>query len=286
MVGDILKKQIIKMNKIKILIENQYNVSGLFEDILKRLKDQGVDLDNLSRSDIAGVDEFHLRGVEVTKELVAEFDFKNLKVLDVGCGLGGPSRMLADEFNCKVSGIDMSHEYIRTARKLSEIIKLNGTTEFVQGDALELPYEDGLFDVVWTQHVQMNIEDKVKFYSEINRVLKNNGALIYYDIFKKNNEDVNYPVPWANNASISYLQTIANMDSILNNLGLSKTQTTDQTEGAIAFLHELFNKIKTNAQKKLGLNVLMGSSTKEKLGNVQKALETNKIELQSGIYKK
>ena len=274
------------MNKINTLIENQYNLSGLFEDIIKRLKDQGVDLNNISRSDIAGVDEFHLRGVEVTKELVAEFDFKNLKVLDVGCGLGGPSRMLADEFNCKVSGIDMSHEYIRTARKLSEIIKLNGTTEFVQGDALELPYEDGLFDVVWTQHVQMNIEDKVKFYSEINRVLKNNGALIYYDIFKKNNEDVNYPVPWANNASISYLQTIANMDSILNNLGLSKTQTTDQTEGAIAFLHELFNKIKTNAQKKLGLNVLMGSSTKEKLGNVQKALETNKIELQSGIYKK
>ena len=112
------------MNKINTLIENQYNLSGLFEDIIKRLKDQGVDLNNISRSDIAGVDEFHLRGVEVTKELVAEFDFKNLKVLDVGCGLGGPSRMLADEFNCKVSGIDMSHEYIRTARKLSEIIKL------------------------------------------------------------------------------------------------------------------------------------------------------------------
>jgi len=274
------------MNKRNILIENQYNLSGLFEDIIKRLKDQGVDLNNLSRSDIAGVDEFHLRGVEVTKELVTEFDFKNLKVLDVGCGLGGPSRMLADEFNCNVSGIDMSHEYIRTAQKLSEIIKLNGTTEFVQGDALNLPFEDGSFDAVWTQHVQMNIEDKVTFYSEINRVLKNNGALIYYDIFKKNNEDVNYPVPWANNTSVSFLQTIANMDSILNSLGLTKMQATNQTEGAIAFLYDLFNKIKTNGLPKLGLNVLMGSSTKEKLENVQKALEANKIELQSGIYKK
>ena len=274
------------MNKRNALIENQYNLPELFEDILKRLKEQGVDLNNVKRSDIAGVDEFHLRGVEVTKELVTEFDFRDLKVLDVGCGLGGPCRMLADEFNCNVSGVDMSHEFIRTAQKLSELIKLNGKTEFVQGDALNLPYEDGSFDVVWTQHVQMNIEDKVRFYSEINRVLKNNGSLIYYDIFKKNNKDVSYPVPWANNASVSFLQTIANMDLILNNLGLSKTKTTCQTEGAITFLHDLFKKIETNGPPKLGLNVLMGVSTKEKLGNVQEGLEENKIELQSGIYMK
>ncbi len=66
--------------------------------------------------------------------------------------------MLADEFNCNVSGIDMSHEFIRTAQKLSELVELNGTIEFVQGDALDLPFQDGSFDVVWTQHVQMNIE--------------------------------------------------------------------------------------------------------------------------------
>ncbi len=274
------------MNKRNILIENQYILSGLFEDIIKRLKDQDNDLNNISRSDIAGVDEFHLRGVEVTKEIVTEFDFKNLKVLDVGCGLGGPSRMLADEFNCIVSGIDMSHEYIRTAQKLSEIIAHKGTTEFIQGDALRLPYKDSSFDVVWTQHVQMNIEDKMKFYSEINRVLKNNGSLIYYDIFKMNNEDVNYPVPWANNSKVSFLQTISNMDSILSNLGLTKIQTTNQTEGAITFLYDAFKKMKTNGTPKLGLNVLMGNSTKKKLRNVQKALKSKKIELQSGIYKK
>jgi len=268
------------------LIENQYHQPGLFEDIVKRLKEQGIDLNNISRSHIEGVDEFHVRGAEVSKELVGEIDFDGLKVLDVGCGLGGPCRMIADEFNCDVSGIDMSHEFIRTAQRLSQITKLNGTTEFVQGDALHLPYEDASFDVVWTQHVQMNIEDKERFYAEISRVLKSGGSLIYYDIFKKEKGEVNYPVPWANNKSVSFLGTSPNMNIILYELGFSKTKTTDETEKAKIFLGNLFEKIKKHGPPKLGLNVLMGASTKEKLGNILTGLNEDQIELQSGIYTK
>jgi len=116
------------MKETNIRIENQYHLSGLFEDILHRLKEQGVDLNNVSRSHIAGIDELHVRGAEVSKELISKFDFNGLEVLDVGCGLGGPCRMLADEFNCSVSGIDMSHEFIRTAQKLSELVKLHENT--------------------------------------------------------------------------------------------------------------------------------------------------------------
>jgi ubiquinone/menaquinone biosynthesis C-methylase UbiE len=274
------------MSKRNILIENQYELSGLFEDILKRLKEQGIDLSTVSRSNIAGVDEFHIRGAEVSKELVAEFDLRDLKVLDVGCGLGGPCRMLADEFNCQVFGIDISHEFIRTAQKLSKLLSLDGKIEFVRGDALNLPFEDGSFNVVWTQHVQMNIENKLKFYSEINRVLDKNGVFIYYDIFKKDNEDVNYPVPWANNESVSFLQTIANMESILKDLGFTRKQVTDQTFKGIEFFRNLLDKIKISGPPKIGLNVLLGNSTKEKLGNVLSGLAENKIELQSGVYMK
>ncbi len=274
------------MKEINTLIENQYHLPGLFEEILDRLQEQGIDVNNITRSHISGVDELHVRGAEVSKELVGQFNINGLRVLDVGCGLGGPGRMLADEYNCHVSGIDMSHEFIRTAQKLSELVKINGTTDFVQGDALDLPYDNGSFDVVWTQHVQMNIENKKKFYSEINRVLKCGGSLIYYDIFKKNKEDVNYPVPWADDKSVSFLGTISKMENILKELGFSKTQTTDQSEMAIAFFNDAFEKMKIHGPPKLGLNVLMGVSTKEKLGNVLKGLEENKIELQSGIYKK
>jgi len=274
------------MEPLNTLIENHYFTPELFEDILERLKGQEINLNNVSRNDIAGVDEFHVRGAEVSKELVRDLGLRDSHLLDIGCGIGGPSRMLADEFNFNVTGIDISHEFIRTAQKLSDLVGLNHKTKFLQADALDLPFESESFDVVWTQHVQMNISDKAKFYSEIERVLTNNGTFIYYDIFRKDKEDVDYPVPWANDASVSFLETISNMDKILTDLGFLKIQSTDQTYKASQFLIGLFEKLKLNGPPELGLNVLMGNSTKEKLENILKGLGEEKIVLQSGIYKK
>ena len=267
-------------------VEEQYYAPDLFEDIVGRLTELEIDLNDVSRNDIAGVDEFHVRGAEVSKELVNDLGLIESTVLDVGCGIGGPSRMIADKFNSKVTGIDISQEYIRTAQKLSDLVGLSDKTSFIQADALNLPFDNGSFDVVWTQHVQMNIEDKSRFYSEIKRVLKDNGVFIYYDIFRLNGKDVNYPVPWANDASISFLATTTEMDKILRGLGFTKSKSTDQTYKATQFLIGLFEKVKKNGLPKLGLNVLMGDATKEKLGNILKGLEEEKIALQSGVYRK
>jgi len=248
------------MEQLNTLVEQHYYQPELYEEILERLKGQGIDIDHVARNDIAGVDEFHVRGAEVSNELVTEYVLNGSDVLDVGCGIGGPSRMLAVDFDCRVTGIDISQEFIRTAQKLSELV-----TEFIQADALNLPFKDGSFDVVWTQHVQMNISDKSRFYSEINRVLNDTGMLIYYDIFRNNGMDVTYPVPWANDVSVSFLGTIDKMDSLLKDMGFTRLQTTDQTSSAFLFLKDLFKKIKMNGSPKIGLNVLMGDSTKVKL---------------------
>ena len=274
------------MKQLNGAIEDQYYKPDLFEDIFERLQEQGVNTTNISRTDIAGVDEFHVRGAEVSKELAKEFNLTNANVLDVGCGIGGPSRMLADEFNCNVTGVDISFEFIRTAYKLTELVGLEEKTRYIQADAIDLPFDDGTFDVVWTQHVQMNIKDKVKFYSEINRVLSKKGILIYYDIFKKNGKDVNYPVPWADDASVSFLGPIKAMNKILKKLKFTELQTTDQTSQATLFLTNLVEKMKKNGQPKLGLNVLMGDSTKEKLTNTLNGINEDRIELQSGIYQR
>jgi len=274
------------MEALHTLIEIQYHTPGLFEDILKRLEEQEVNISNVSREDLAGVDELHVRGAEVSLELASEIKLDDLRVLDVGCGIGGPSRMLADEFNCQVTGIDLSHEYIRTAKGLSELVGLQDKTDFIQSNALELPFENGSFDVVWTQHVQMNIHHKLKFYSEIERVLTEQGTFIYYDIFRTESGKVNYPVPWADDASMSFLGTTSNMDDILERLCFKNIRTTDQSYKGITFLQDLFAKLKMNGPPKLGLNVLMGASTREKLVNILLGLKEEQIVLQSGIYKK
>jgi len=274
------------MGTLNTLIEKQYHAPGLYEDILERLDELNVDINSVSREDIAEVDEFHVRGAEVSRELAGQIKLDHSRVLDVGCGLGGPSRMLAEEYNCQVTGIDLSHEYIRTARGLSELVGLQDSTSYIQSDALELPFENGSFDVVWTQHVQMNIRHKLKFYSEIERVLTKHGTFIYYDIFTTDRGEVRFPMPWANDSSASFLVTPSEMDDILERLCFKNLLTTNQTQQGKQFLTDLFEKLKANGPAKLGLNVLMGSSTKEKLVNILLGLEEEQIVLQSGIYVK
>jgi ubiquinone/menaquinone biosynthesis C-methylase UbiE len=274
------------MEEMNTMVENQYHLSGLYEDIIVRLGEQEIHIDRVSRKHLAGVDEFHVRGAEVSQELASEIGLENRIVLDVGCGIGGPARMLADDYNCRVTGIDLSHEFIRTASALSKLVGLEDRTEFVQASALNLPFENRSFDVAWTQHVQMNIKDKREFYSEIERVLSSRGTFIYYDIFRKNRAEVDYPMPWANDPTVSFLGTTSNLEKILEELCFEKVLVSDQTKLGEKFLVGLFENLKKNGPSKLGLNVLMGPATKEKLINLLKGLNEGKIELQSGIYKK
>ena len=274
------------MDNLNKSIENHYLKEGLYEDIVNRLKEQNIALDNVKRSDISGTDEFHVRGATVSNELANSININGLNVLDVGCGLGGPCRMLADEYNCQTTGIDLSNEYIRTATKLSELVNLNDKTTFIQGDATKLPFDDKTFDVVWTQHVQMNIPNKKKFYSEIYRVLKNSGYFLFYDILKKGNGEINYPMPWASIADHSFLFKTQEMDSFLNEFGLTKEQTTNQTQAGIDYFDALVTRLKESGPPKIGLNVLMGKTTQPKLMNLLSHLKSGELELISGVYKK
>ena len=274
------------MQALSSLIEEHYHSPGLYEDILKRLEEQHISLSSVSREHIAGVDEFHVRGAEVSRELASLVKLNYSRVLDVGCGLGGPARMLADEYHCRVTGIDLSHEYIRTARGLSELVGLQDKTEYIRSDAMDLPFKNGSFDIAWTQHVQMNIHHKLKFYSEIERVLAPHGMLMYYDIFKTEGGQVNYPVPWAEESSSSFLVSPPEMDDILERLCFKNLVCTDESQKGIEFLIKLFENLEKNGPPKLGLNLLMGSSAKEKLNNILLGLENKQIVLQSGIYYK
>jgi ubiquinone/menaquinone biosynthesis C-methylase UbiE len=274
------------MENLNQTIENHYLKEELYEDILSRLEEQGINLDNVKRADIAGVDEFHVRGAAVSKELAEAIDLTGKNVLDVGCGLGGPCRMLADEYNCQTTGIDLSNEYIRTANKLSQLVNLNDKTSFVKGDATHLPFDDNSFDVVWTQHVQMNIPDKQQFYSEIDRVLKPGGHFLFYDILTTAKSEIEYPMPWASEENCSFLSTEDNMHTKITNLGLTKVQSVNQTQAGIVFFDALVAKLKEFGPPKMGINVLMGETTKPKLMNLLTHLKNDELVLVSGVYKK
>ena len=146
-------------------IQEHYTRPDLGRLILAALEKAGKDINLLAPEDLAPVDEFHIRGRAATLELArsAGIDSK-MHVLDVGSGIGGSSRCLAREFGCRVTGIDLTDEYCHVAAMLTERIGLAALVSYQQGDALHLPFPDSTFDVVWTEHVAMNISDKTRLY--------------------------------------------------------------------------------------------------------------------------
>ncbi|MAJ07009.1 MAG: SAM-dependent methyltransferase [Crocinitomicaceae bacterium] len=267
-------------------VQSHYFVSELYNNILDKLKTIGVDLNNVKRTDLSSVDEFHVRGLEVSKELAQQITSSNLKVLDVGCGLGGPARMIADEKSCTVTGLDLSQEFIDTAKALSKLVNLDSKTTFLKGDALDLPFERNSFDIVWTQHVQMNIFEKKKFYSEIFRVLKTGGKFLYYDIFKSSDNDINYPMPWASRQDLSHLIKIAELEKILNSIGFNSFSQKNQTNAGLASIKQMLSHIKKFGPPIMGLNVLMGKDTKQKILNAFNHFDQGDLQLWSGFAEK
>jgi sarcosine/dimethylglycine N-methyltransferase len=131
---------------------------------------------------LAGLDQFHVMGLEATKQLaqIAGLE-RGTTVLDAGSGLGGPSRYLASTYGCRVVGVDLSPSFVAVAQLLAQRTGLNALVSYQTGDLLALPFPDRGFDVVWTQHVVMNIQDRERVYREFRRILRSDGKLAFFD---------------------------------------------------------------------------------------------------------
>lgn len=264
-------------------IQAHYARSNLYEAILQAI---GKEPAEITRKDLAPIDEFHVRGQEVSRELAMAAGIRpGRRLLDAGCGLGGACRLLAAEFGAEVTGIDITADYIRTAQQLSALTGLQHHTRFVQGSILALPFDDNSFDAVWTQHVQMNIADKKALYAELGRVLPTGGRLIYYDVLG-NEEPIRYPVPWAANDSLSFLVTSPQLHTLLADAGFRRIQVTDETEKGIQSFNNLFNRIAQQGLPAPGLHLLMGDTAPAKLNYLRSNLIEKKIVLESGVYEK
>jgi MPBQ/MSBQ methyltransferase len=100
------------------------------------------------------------------------------RVLDVGCGIGGSSRLLASHFGFEVVGVSISAAQVERAKQLTPA---NLNCSFAIMDALDLQFVDGEFDAVWTVECAPHIADKQNFANELMRMLKPGGVLVAAD---------------------------------------------------------------------------------------------------------
>ncbi|HKY52671.1 MAG TPA: methyltransferase domain-containing protein [Anaerolineales bacterium] len=278
----------LQLTSRKDSVQEHYRRKYLGDSILAALTAAGKDINHLKLEDLAPVDQFHVRGSEATRELASQLRLNSShKVLDLGSGLGGASRYLASEYGCQVTGLDLTDEYCQVAQSLADRLGLTSLVNYRQSSALDMPFDDNSFDVVWTQHASMNIADKVKLYSEIARVLRPGGYFAMYDILAGPVSSLHYPVPWARDPSISFLTTPDQLRELLSATGLQILSWRDTSETALAWFKELAAKMQQQGgSPALGFHILLGPDFRLMAQNQVRNLAENRIVLIECIARK
>ncbi|MEI9421185.1 methyltransferase domain-containing protein [Mesorhizobium sp. Cs1299R1N1] len=220
-------------------VRAHYRASGLTERLKTALAALGPEGQRPMPEQLAGLDQFHTRGLAATAELAGLAGIgPETIVLDVGSGLGGPARFLAATHGCRVTGVDLSEPFVEAAHYLTERMGLGEQVTFEGASALALPFDDSHFDVVLLQHVAMNITERERLYDEIRRVLKPGGRFATYDVVL-NGGDPHYPVPWARSPAESFLLTAAETLARIEQAGFETLVWQDDTEAAKAWFSQL-----------------------------------------------
>jgi SAM-dependent methyltransferase len=251
-------------------VSRHYSHGRLTEAIRDGLAALGKTPDNVTTADLAPVDEFHIGGRQATEWFLDQLGLNaESRVLDVGCGLGGPARFAATRYGCGVTGIDLTSEFIETGNTLCGWLGLNRQVELVQGSALQLPFADASFDAAYMIHVGMNIADKDALMREVARVLRSGALFGIYDVMQIASGELAYPLPWASGPELSALANPDRYRAALQSAGFAVVAECMRVDFALAYFADQKARVQAvGGPPPLGLHVLLGPSRAQKVDNM------------------
>jgi ubiquinone/menaquinone biosynthesis C-methylase UbiE len=260
-------------------VASHYARSGLIEAIEAGIMQMGKTRDTISIDDLAVVDEFHIGGRASTEELVGQLEITPGKhVLDVGCGLGGPARLVAQRFECRVSGIDLTSDYVETGNHLCEWVGLADHVELRQSSALSMPFEDATFDAAYMIHVGMNIDDKEALFAEVSRVLRPGSKFAIYDVMRTAEGELAYPLPWATTPASNAVAGAERYRQDLQCAGFEILSERNRRDFALAYFSDLRSRAPAiGAPAPLGLHTLMGERRPHQIKNMVESISAGTI---------
>ena len=263
-------------------IQTQYSTGLSRNNIERALIAAGKDLDHLAPADLALLEDFHTMGRFATSQLVDLAQITSAsRVLDAGSGVGGTARYVADRYGCTVTAVDLTDEYCQTSRWLNQLVGLDNQISVRQADVTELPFADGTFDVVISQHVQMNVADKARLYRQAHRVLVDGGRLAMWDITIGDGGELDYPLPWADHPARSHLVTPDELRAVVESAGFAVEHWNDLTGQAAALMQAML----AQPANPLGLHAFVTDFAR-KAENLTRALADGRLRAIQGIARR
>jgi len=254
-------------------VARHYAQSELTRTVLDALRAAGKDVEALDAAELSPVDEFHTGWAPQTVEMAKTLGLApGVAVLDVGSGIGGPARYFARAYGADVTGVDLTPAFVELATELTARTGLADRVRFVEGSALELPFEDGRFDLATMNHVGMNIADKATVFAEVRRVLRPGGRFVVYDLMRVAEGELPMPMPWADTSETSFVETPARYRALLADAGFTVTGERDWTEFVLAVAAEMRARIEREGMPVLGVHLLLGPTARERLARVVTAI--------------
>ena len=265
-------------------VSEHYGQPDLAQRILTALGKAGKNLDALTIDDLAPVDQFHVRGKQSTLELAQRAGISaGQRILDVGGGLGGPARTLATMFDCEVTVVDLTEAYCHAGAVLTERVGLADRVRHQHGNALDLPFTDNSFDLVWTQHSTMNIEQKSSIYAEFRRILRDGGRYASQEIMQGENTPIHFPVPWARDPTISFLLSPVAMRALIEAAGFTALEWVDDTANARDWYDKRVQSVAAGMPP-LGVHLLLGEDMMAMSHNQILNLKENRIAIVQAVF--
>jgi ubiquinone/menaquinone biosynthesis C-methylase UbiE len=267
-----------EMMSVEQNVAAYYTRGTLQEKILGILRSSGKNVEQLRAEDIAAVDNFHVGGLEATEALAGAMGLRSgMHLLDVGCGIGGPARYFAEQ-GCRVTGMDLTEEFVRAAESLTRMTELDGNAQFRQGSALAMPFDSAAFDGAYMIHVGMNLEDKATVFREVARVLKPGGRFTIFDIMGNGNGAFEFPVPWAASPATSFVASVDDYRRALEQAGFHIDHQRSRRQFAIEFMQKMAARAAAATGPVLGVHLLMGEQAPLMLKNVNTAIVSGALD--------
>ncbi|MEM9139779.1 MAG: class I SAM-dependent methyltransferase [Pseudomonadota bacterium] len=270
-------------------VARHYTTGALTQRVRAALTAMGVDPDAATAEDLKACDEFHTGGVQATDALLEHLEITAAtRVLDIGCGIGGPARLLASRYGCTAVGVDLTQEFVDTAAELSEMVGLDQKTAFHQGSALDLPLPAESADLALLLHVGMNIEDKPKIFAEAFRVLSPGGTFAVFDVMRDRDTETPliFPLPWSSVAETSFVTPPIAYQNAAQAAGFTEIHHRNRSDFAKAFFAEVFAKVAAEGPPALGIHLMMGDTAGDKIKNYVQNLDAGRISPVELIFRK